>query len=297
MNQSKIVISLFLPTNEQSTEAIHPAMGAFHYPTSASVAWNPLLGTGLFSTSFDMGYIFPFRHQLTNLWIVITFVQAYVLRILIRYHWSLNCYRSQCRFHKLHIVTVSSINHHCQWNTMSFCQHTAFSTQLTTVSGITSGFFFHPMALWSLRHPWIAIPSPILLAHRISQDQLPKYDETHLLFATPESDHEPCLMHPNCVEALSIDSQCVVCRIWHLLLFGCSSVDDHLWVWGALVAVMAPSLPKAHLVSYMTHLHPYSHCCLPLLVLHSLDSRNGYYITKPSFRIGSKLCKNSYFAP
>ena len=126
----------------------------------------------------------------------------------------------QAHIRRILVRYISSLNRYCQWDTMSFCQNTALAATLTTVSGIRPGFF-HSMALWSWLHPWIAMSSLISSIHRISPDPLAKCDETHLL---------------------STDNQCLVCRIWHPLLSGCSSVNDHLWVW--------PSLPKAHLVSW-----------------------------------------------
>jgi len=60
--------------------------------------------------------------------------------------------------------------------------------------------------------------SPHLDKHRISPDQLAKCDETHLLSAIPESDHQLCLVHPSDVEVLSTDNQCLGCRIWYPLL-------------------------------------------------------------------------------
>ena len=75
MEHSLIVLNFLFPTNEQPTEAVQPRVRAFDHPAPRSVARDLVLLLRFFTT----GGVAPGFDQVSNLRIVVTFIQTQVL--------------------------------------------------------------------------------------------------------------------------------------------------------------------------------------------------------------------------
>ena len=183
----QVVLNLLLPPDEESPEAIQPRMCAFDDPTTRSVTRDLHLVLRFFATRTDMCCVAKRFYQLSNGRIVISLVQAQVLRRFFRWLGTLHDNALQRGTSQFHIMTVSAVHCHAHWNPVRFCQQATLRARLATVSGIGTGSFFPPTGLWSSPRPSPAIPNPALSVHHTLVAQLATSARIHRLASTLDS--------------------------------------------------------------------------------------------------------------
>src|SRR5262249_41186462 len=76
MEHCQIGICAFLPTYEDPTESVHPAVGSFDNPTSSSEAGLSFDGFGFFAPAADMGRETELIRELADLAVIVSRVGA-----------------------------------------------------------------------------------------------------------------------------------------------------------------------------------------------------------------------------
>ena len=133
VEHSQIVVQTLLPTDEQASEPIQPAMAALDHPTAGAVTGEGLFFLPLLASAADVGCVSVPCRQLLNLSKVIALVQTQMLRLSRSGNRTFRHHRFQCRLNHLHVVAVGSIHTHPYGNTVPFCQQTAFGPLLAPV--------------------------------------------------------------------------------------------------------------------------------------------------------------------
>jgi len=82
MKEGNIIVSRLIPAYQNAAEAVHPAVSAFHHPTSGFEAGLPFDGLGLFPPASNVEGKAELLHGLTHLIEVVTFIQAQALGLL-----------------------------------------------------------------------------------------------------------------------------------------------------------------------------------------------------------------------
>jgi hypothetical protein len=80
----------------------------------------PVLIELLLTDAPNMGYVHVIRNSLFSSRIVVTLVQAQVLRFFLGWLGTLNHHGIKCRAQQTRIVDVGSTHHDCQWTATGF---------------------------------------------------------------------------------------------------------------------------------------------------------------------------------
>ena len=80
MNQSKVVMSLFLKTNGQFTEAIMPGIRALHHPATGGMATRRVGFQLCFSTPTHMRTIASLANSFSDFLSIVAFIKTQMLR-------------------------------------------------------------------------------------------------------------------------------------------------------------------------------------------------------------------------
>jgi len=133
MNQSQIVLGLFLPADQKLAKAIVPGASALDDPAARWMRWRSVRCHFLFSAPADVGTVRPLAGPGLNLRIVVAFVQTQMLRMVAPWcrprhdepvHGGQSCF---------HVMAIRGGNHHCQWRTALVGQDVALRTRFPTV--------------------------------------------------------------------------------------------------------------------------------------------------------------------
>jgi len=125
MNQSQLVLSLFLPADQELAKAIVPRAGAFDDPAARWAGARSVRCHSLFPAPPDVRTVRPGAGPGLNLRIVVAFVQTQMLRMVTPWgrprhdeavHGGQSCF---------HVMAIRSGNHHCQWRTAPVGQNAA----------------------------------------------------------------------------------------------------------------------------------------------------------------------------
>ncbi len=120
MEQSQIVLNLFVPADKYSAKAIHPTVRALHRPTAGLVANMAFEGLRLFLSRSNMQGVAKFLAQFPDFVVVIPFIQAEILPLLFGWLWSDNWDTYQRPTGHLEIIAVSSFDSETERESMTF---------------------------------------------------------------------------------------------------------------------------------------------------------------------------------
>lgn len=187
MKQAQIILRFLFPTNQDSTETVHPTVGAFNYPTTGFESRFPLDRLCLFPTRANVRRISELLRQIANFIIVISLIQTQSLRRSFCWLWPF--YRNACqrRLYQFHVMTIGSIQHQSNRNPSPFTQKTAFNASFGSIRRVCPAFFPRLKALCSSFHPSIARTSQSLSSRHTPSAPRPKAFQKLLLFAIPEN--------------------------------------------------------------------------------------------------------------
>ena len=159
MEHRDIGIGTLLPADEDSTESVHPAVGSLDDPASCSKSSTPLDALGLFAAGSDVSGESKFADKITDLAVVVAFIEAEPLR------------RCRCRSRpldndvldrltrELEVVDVRAGDGEPKGNALRLRQHAAFGAELGPVRWVGPGFFPLRAVLSTSRRPSTASPS------------------------------------------------------------------------------------------------------------------------------------------
>ena len=160
MQHAQIVLHILLPPYQRLTpKPVQPRVSALHHPAPSTVSGYVHTRTLLFPTTADVGGVTPLSHQLPDPWVVITFVQTYVLRTPLRRRGPVCHHRLQGRFHQLAVVSICPVHSHTYGNASALSwlrQHRPLHTQLAAISGIAPSGLTPRAGPSSWPHPSLA---------------------------------------------------------------------------------------------------------------------------------------------
>src|SRR5260221_7745255 len=97
MEQTQVILDLFLPADQQRAKTIHPTMSPLDDPTSGLVPDSLFEGLHFFTPCPNMQGVAKCSPQFPNFIIVIAFIQAQVLRMFFCWMGTRNRNTVQCR--------------------------------------------------------------------------------------------------------------------------------------------------------------------------------------------------------
>ena len=195
MNQSNVVLRFLLPTDQDTPEAIHPAVRSLRHPAARFEAHLMLDRLSFFTTRADMSGIGKFLDQRSYLTGIIGLIQTHPLRVLLRRLWAGDRDTLQRRPDHFTVMSIRSGNRHANRDTVGFRQQTAFNTFLGPIRRVGAGFFPHPAGPWSWRHPSTATTNQSLSTRHSLPTPGPKVSEKRRLASIPEIANERCCLN------------------------------------------------------------------------------------------------------
>ncbi len=264
VQHSQIVVQTLLPTDEQASESIQPAMAALDHPTAGAVTWKGLLFLPLLASAADVRCVSVPSHQLLDFSKVIALVHTQPLRLCRPGNRTLCHYRFQCRLNHLHVVAVGSIHTHPYGNTVPLSQQAAFGTLLTPVCRVRASALTPRAEPLSWLHPLPATANLSLAPHRIQTTPAPTTPRRLRRLANAGTCHAQCSEHRTSEATLSTGSRSAASRRSHPYTGGQVSTASRPSDPPSPQAISAQSSPTEHRESanQRLRLHDRSPTCL-----------------------------------
>ena len=203
VQHSQIVVQTLVPTDEQASEPIQPAMAALDHPTAGAVTWKGLLFLPLLASAADVRCVSVPSHQLLDFSKVIALVHTQPLRLCRPGNRTFCHYRFQCRLNHLHVVAVGSIHTHPYGNTVPLSQQAAFGTLLTPVCRVRASALTPRAEPLSWLHPLPATANLSLALGRIQTTPAPTTPRRLRRLANAGTCHAQCSEHRTSEATLS----------------------------------------------------------------------------------------------
>src|SRR4051794_38738382 len=228
MQEGKVVFRFLLPTHEDATKAIHPAMSALDHPTTRFEPRFLSDGLGFLAAGTNMGGKAELSHNRPHFVIVIAFVETEILPLLDCGLRALGYDTFKRGAHQFHVMAISSGYRQTDGHTLSFSQQAALDAGFAAVGGIRADFSPHPVALSSSHHPCSTIPTQCLATRQPVLYPLAITSGTHRLLPILGSGRAPskpdrCPFHPT----PSTGSQFARRRRCHRHRHGLACADAH----------------------------------------------------------------------
>ena len=143
MQQGQIIDCFLIPSHQDASESVHPAMGSLDDPAAGLIPRLTCDGLRFFASTTDMGCKAELGYQVAHCIVIVSFVQAQPLRRRLRRLRPGNGQAGQRRFDQFTIVPVGSRNRQAKRNTGGIRQEAALDTELASIGRIApDGFFF-----------------------------------------------------------------------------------------------------------------------------------------------------------
>ena len=160
MEHGDIVLGLLGPTDEDSTEPVHPTMSPFHHPSPRFPTCLPLHLFRFFPFRRNMRREVKLLGEFLDLIVGISFIETQILLFVRAGRGSFDRDALQSFFDHFHVGAVGSVHGHTQRDAVAFDQQAAFGALLGPIGRIGPGFFPLPAAPWSSPRPSLATSIP-----------------------------------------------------------------------------------------------------------------------------------------
>src|SRR6516225_9820693 len=167
MEHREVILWLLVPADQNASEPIHPAMGAFHDPATRLGASAALQLFHLLAARADMTGEAKLLNKGTHLVIVIAFVHAHSLRLFRRRSGPLDGDTFESLLNHFHIVAVGSIHGDAHRYALGFDEHAPLDPSLGPVGRVFPRLFPPRGELWSCSRPCSANPNRCPSGNRI----------------------------------------------------------------------------------------------------------------------------------
>src|SRR5258708_34812350 len=159
MEHGDVVLGLLGPTDEDSTEPVHPTMSPFHPPALRFPTCLSLYLLRLFSFWRNMCREVKLLGEFLDLIVGISFIETQVLLFVHAGRGSFDRNALQGFFDHFHVGTVGPIHGHTHRNAVALDQQAAFGALLGAIRGVFACLFSPRGVPWACIHPYSAIPS------------------------------------------------------------------------------------------------------------------------------------------
>src|SRR5215831_18859725 len=106
MEKRQVVVNLFVPANQDTAKAIHPAVGAFYDPPSRFETCLPFEPLRFFPARAEVSREAKLPQRSPHLRIVVTLVQTHPLRPFLGRAWPLDHEALYGLLHQFHIMPI-----------------------------------------------------------------------------------------------------------------------------------------------------------------------------------------------
>ena len=120
MEESKIVLPLLVPANQDPAKAIHPTMRAFHHPASGSEPRLAFERPRFFAACPDVGGKAKLLERVPHFGVVIALVQTHPLRPFPGGPRARDDHAVHGGFDQLHVGPIGPGHHHAERHPMPF---------------------------------------------------------------------------------------------------------------------------------------------------------------------------------
>src|SRR5215510_14918194 len=251
MQKTQIVTYFLIPADQHPSEAVHPAMRAFHYPPPCLEPELVFQRFRFISPRPDMGGKAKLEQQPPYLLIVITFVETHPLGSLGGGIGPLDGDALDGLTRQLEVIAIGPIHCETDGHAAAVGEQAALRADFAAVGRILAHLFPPQAGLWSWRHPSPATPNQCLARRHMPPAPVPTRPRRHWLPSMLGSDDGPhcvsrCRWHPR----RPTDSRCAAQRKWHPSLYDHQRGDDDIpkdaVCAGGVMAQCAPTARRAY---------------------------------------------------
>src|SRR5260370_11528445 len=191
MQHGDVVLGLLVPACENPSEAIHPTMRPFHYPTPCLDAGFTFEFLGFFPADMNMCREGELLNNVTHFVIVVPFIHAHSLRSIRRGRGPLDGDTVERVRDHLHVVAVGAVHGQTHRDACGLDQQAALGALLGAIGRVFACLFPPRGAPWSCTRPCSAKTSRCLSSHRRPASWLPTSSERHQPSPILGSGHGP----------------------------------------------------------------------------------------------------------
>lgn len=211
MEESLVIFRLLLPTNENSSKAIHPGVESFDDPTPSAAAVQAF-GVLLVATGLDVRDIAPSASFSTDNVRIESLIAAKMLRTARGRTGAAKRNAIKRGAEELLIVSVRAIHRQAQRHAPAIGQHRALNTRLAPIRRVWPGFFPRPREPWWSRRPDFAISIGCHGVRRIVASSTSTTDGMRRNAPILGSSDATCCRKQTPSERLSTGSRCEGCK-------------------------------------------------------------------------------------
>src|SRR4051812_8015191 len=139
MQHAEVVLDLFLPTDQNPAESIHPTVSPLHHPATGLEPRLPLQRLGLLASGPHMRREAELPDQLPGVVVVVTLVQTHPLRFLLRRLGTLDRDALQRRFGQLLVMPIGALDGQSYRDSVGFRQQAPLRPLLAPIRRVPPG--------------------------------------------------------------------------------------------------------------------------------------------------------------
>ena len=187
MKKAKIILRFLLPSYQYTPETIHPTVSSLGDPATGFEANLMLDRLGFFTTRANMSGISKLFHQSSYLTGIISLIQTYALRLLLRRLRARHRDTLKRSLNHFAVMSIRPGNRQADRYTIGFSQQTSFNALFGPIRRVWAGFSPRQAGPCSSHRPWTAKTSQSLSTRHSSQEPSPRASEKLRLRSTPET--------------------------------------------------------------------------------------------------------------
>ena len=187
MQHSSVILRLLFPTNQDSTESVHPTVCPFCHPPAGFESRGPSDQPGLLAARTNVRGESEFPRQTANFVVVIPFVQTQALRLVQRWPGPFHGNAFDRLPRQLEVVDVRPRHGQSHRNAVGLHQQTSLGAGFGSIRGIRTGFSPRPAEPWSSLRPYSATTSSVPSTRRTLPIRSARASETRLPASIPET--------------------------------------------------------------------------------------------------------------
>ena len=188
MEHGDIVLRLLGPTDNDSTEPVHPTMSPFYHPAPRFPTCLSLYLLRLFSFWRNMCREAKLLGEFLDLIVGISFIETQILLFVCAGRGAFDRNAFQGFFDHFHVGTVGPVHGDTQRDAVAVDQQAAFGALLGPIGGVFPCLFPPRGVPWSCIHPYSAIPSQFPSNSHIPEVRSSTAPEIRRRPPTPEID-------------------------------------------------------------------------------------------------------------
>ena len=141
MQEGDVILGLLFPTNQNTSEAVQPTVGSLHDPAPGPLAGLFRDFLGLLTPRANMSRKTELNQGISHFLIVVSFVQTHILRLFLRWFWTVYNDALYRLPHQFHIVAIGPFYRQTNRHAVPLGQKAPFGALLAPVGGVSARIF------------------------------------------------------------------------------------------------------------------------------------------------------------